>query len=223
MPTTSQILGLTPQEKAAAIFTAAGEAGPGRDALGVLQTLLARKASSGGNIANLVKAPNQFVANNPYSFKQVIDPSYGRKIHGSRYSQIEQMFEDPSQMASALQTGQAATQFRGQALLSKKQKGDVMFDPKGNFYFQQNPGLAKTLSEKLLKGFQSQGSQKPQETSLAPTGNTYIIYGDQTEEENPAFDFLQKKIRQLSPVDTGINAPAMLAQAFSQTPDYLES
>lgn len=189
MPTTSQILGLTPQEKAAAIFTTSGEAGPGRDPLGVLQTILTRKFKSGGNIADLVKAPQQFVANDPYSRAQVMDPAYGSKVHGARYKQIEQMFENPSQMVQAFQTGQGAEQFRGQSLLGNKQKGDVMFDPKGNFYFQTNPGLAKSLSDRLLKEAGSptpQGTssnQSPQGTSSNQSqqtspqgGNTFIVY-----------------------------------------------
>lgn len=180
MPTTSQILGLTPQEKAAALFTASGEAGPGRDPLGVLQTILTRKFKSGGNIADLVKAPQQFVANDPYSRAQVMDPAYGSKVHGARYKQIEQMFENPSQMVQAFQTGQGAEQFRGQSLLGNKQKGDVMFDPKGNFYFQTNPGLAKSLSDRLLKGAGSptpQGTSSNQSQQTSPQGgNTFIVY-----------------------------------------------
>jgi len=180
MPTTSQILGLTPQEKAAAIFTTSGEAGPGRDPLGVLQTILTRKFKSGGNIADLVKAPQQFVANDPYSRAQVMDPAYGSKVHGARYKQIEQMFENPSQMVQAFQTGQGAEQFRGQSLLGNKKKGDVMFDPKGNFYFQTNPGLAKSLSDRLLKGAGSptpQGTSSNQSQQTSPQGgNTFIVY-----------------------------------------------
>lgn len=218
MPTTSQILGLTPQEKAAAIFTAAGEAGPGKDALGVLQTILTRKASSGGNIANLVKAPQQFVANDPYSLKQVVDPAYGRRLYGSRYAQIERMLEDPSQMASALDTARGATQFRGQALLSKRQKGDVMFDPKGNFYFQQNPGLAKTLSERLLRGY----SSKPQKVSSEPGGRTFIVSDE--EEADKGSLFLEKFIRMKQPaMPQGLDvASIFLNSALNQeTPNYL--
>ena len=96
MPTTSQLLGLTPSQKAAAIFTAAGEAGPGKDPLGVLQTILIRKVKTNGNIADLVKAPQQFVANDPYSLSQVTDPRYGQKVYGAKYKEIEQLFENPS-------------------------------------------------------------------------------------------------------------------------------
>ena len=151
MPTTSQLLGLTPSQKAAAIFTAAGEAGPGKDPLGVLQTILIRKVKTNGNIVDLVKAPQQFVANDPYSLSQVTDPRYGQKVYGAKYKEIEQLFENPSLMADALRRAKGAEQFRGQSLLKNKQPGDVMFDPKGNFYFQTNPKLANSLAEKLSR------------------------------------------------------------------------
>jgi len=226
MPTTSQILGLTPQEKAAAIFTTSGEAGPGRDPLGVLQTILTRKFKSGGNIADLVKAPQQFVANDPYSRAQVIDPAYGSKIHGAKYKQIEQMFENPSQMVQAFQTGQGAEQFRGQSLLGNKQKGDVMFDPKGNFYFQTNPGLAKSLSERLSKGA---GSLTPQATSTATQGtgsgqsqqtipqggNTFIVYtGDK--EPTDALSNLKQFI-----LDRGLSSSEFPSASTSQANPYI--
>jgi hypothetical protein len=233
MPTTSQIFGLTPQEKAAAVFTAAGEAGPGKDALGVLQTILTRKFKSGGNIANLVKAPQQFVANDRYSLQQVTNPEYGQKVHGSRYRQIEQMMEDPMQMAQGFQSGQGATQFRGQALLGNKQKGDIMFDPKGNFYFQTNPGLAKTLSERLKKGAGTTGepqAQAPTQAQAVPTqsqpgGNTYIILGAEGKPE-PA-DFLSGYVNQLlnpkTQIKSSIDPTAMLMAAVNQTPNYFGS
>jgi hypothetical protein len=226
MPTTSQILGLTPQEKAAAIFTTSGEAGPGRDPLGVLQTILTRKFKSGGNITDLVKAPQQFVANDPYSRAQVMDPAYGSKVHGARYKQIEQMFENPSQMVQAFQTGQGAEQFRGQSLLGNKQKGDVMFDPKGNFYFQTNPGLAKSLSERLSKGVgvptsqvpstatQGTGSGQSQQT-IPQGGNTFIVYtGDK--EPTDALSNLKQFI-----LDRGLSSSEFPSASTSQTNPYI--
>lgn len=149
MPKTSEILGLTPQEVYAAAFTASGEAGPGQDLGGVLQTILARRASSGQNIARLVKAPQQFVANDPYSLQQVTDPNYGRRIHGSRFTQAVSTLENPNLMSAFLQKGQGATQFRGQALLRNKRSDDIMFDPKGNFYFNKQPKVAQDLIMRL--------------------------------------------------------------------------
>ena len=90
------------------------------------------------------------------------------------------MFENPSQMVQAFQTGQGAEQFRGQSLIGNKQKGDVMFDPKGNFYFQTNPGLAKSLSERLSKGVGVPTSQVPSaeqpQQPVSQGGNTFIVY-----------------------------------------------
>lgn len=216
MPTTSEILGWTPQEKAAAIFTAAGEAGPGSDALGVLQTIATRKVLSGGNVASLVKAPQQFVANDRYSLKQVTDPEFGRKVHGSRYQQIEQMLEDPMQMAKALQAAQGATQFRGQSLLSAKKKDDVMFDPKGNFYFQKNPSVAKDLANRLVKG----SDEAPQQA----TGRTFVILDTDAEK---AGDFLGTWVNNLiakgtPKVQSGIDPVSILSQAMAPTQNYFE-
>jgi hypothetical protein len=47
MPTTSQLFGLSPQEQAAATFTALGEAGPGKDLFGPYVTLLNRRMHGG--------------------------------------------------------------------------------------------------------------------------------------------------------------------------------
>jgi hypothetical protein len=226
MPTTSQIFGLTPQEKAAAVFTAAGEAGPGKDALGVLQTILTRKFKSGGNIANLVKAPQQFVANDQYSLQQVTNPEYGQKVHGSRYRQIEQMLEDPMQMAQGFQSGQGATQFRGQALLGNKQKGDIMFDPKGNFYFQTNPGLAKTLSDRLMKSAGTVGSPQAQApTQTQPGGDTYVVLtsGKKSEPADFLSDYINNAFGTAPKLTSNINPTAMLMAAVNQTPNYFGS
>lgn len=228
MPTTSQIFGLTPQEKAAAIFTAAGEAGPGKDALGVLQTILTRKFKTGGNIANLVKAPQQFVANDPYSLQQVTNPEYGQKVHGARYRQIEQLLEDPAQMAQGFQAGQGATQFRGQALLSAKKKGDIMFDPKGNFYFQTNPGLAKTLSERLLKGAGTTGEPQAQApTQTQPGGDTYVILASGKKSDPADFlsDYINSAFGTAPKLTSSIDPTSalMAATGFGQTPKYFDS
>jgi len=150
-PKTSQLLGLSPQELYAATFTALGEAGPGKDPFGVFSTILSRKQTGkyGKDIGAIVKAPSQFVANDPYSLSQVTDPNYGRKVYGSRYDQMLQKFEDPNQLRSVLEQHGGALQFRGQSLLKNKKPGDVMFDPKGNFYFQKDPKAAEQLMQRL--------------------------------------------------------------------------
>lgn len=231
MPTTSSILGLTGQDKAAAIFTALGEAGPGKDFQGVLSTILSRHASAGGGkgkISGLVKKPSQFVANDPYTLQQVSDPSYGRKIFGKRYAAAEQLFENPEKIAEAIRATKAATQFRGQSLLSKRRKGDVMLDPKGNFYLSesQQPGLAKQLYERLLKGRQHQDrSQTDQVTGdVASTSgaNTYnIFYTGDDAEDGGGLDFLQQYKDQRLPSIKKIDVEGLLAKAFEAgTPTF---
>jgi hypothetical protein len=150
MPTTAELLGLTPQEVNAAAFTASGEGAPGKDIGGVLQTILSRRAlNPKSNIVSLVTAPQQFVANAPYSVGQVTDPGYGTKIYGSKYNQALQTLQNPNLMSGYLQAGQGATSFRGQALLKNKHKDDIMFSPEGNFYFDKNPAVANQLIQRL--------------------------------------------------------------------------
>ena len=185
MPTTSQILGWTPEEVRAAAFTASGEAGGGNDLGGVLQTILARRAlNPKSNVVSLVTAPQQFVANARYTTKQVTDPSFGQKFYGSRYNEALNTLENPSLMSGFLQTGQAATSFRGQSLLKHKHADDIMFDKSGNFYFDKHPGLAKQLIQTLgnpspigiAKGSQtaSNAGQAPAPISADAFKNAYV-------------------------------------------------
>jgi len=150
MATTSQILGWAPQEPSAAAFTAAGEAGPGNDLGGVLQTIMARRAlNPKSNIVALVTAPQQFVANDRYTPQQVADPNFGRKVYGNRYYQALATVENPNLMSGYLQAGQGATSFRGQALIKNKLPGDIMFDKLGNFFFDKKPQVANQLIQAL--------------------------------------------------------------------------
>jgi hypothetical protein len=101
-----------------------------------------------------------------------------------------------------------------------------MFDPKGNFYFQTNPGLAKSLSERLLKGA---GSPTPQVTSTATQGtgsgqsqqttpqggNTFIVYtGDK--EPTDALSNLKQFI-----LDRGLSSTEFPSTQTSQTNPYI--
>ena len=153
-PRTSQLLGLSNPELYAATFTALGEAGPGLDPFGVFSTILTRKQTGkyGKDVVGIVKAPSQFVANDPYSTAQVTDPKFGRKIYGSRYDQMLQKLEDPSQLIPILQKHGGALQFRGQSLLKNKRPEDVMFDPRGNFYFGKDPKAQQALLNRLQSG-----------------------------------------------------------------------
>lgn len=153
-PRTSQLLGLSNPELYAATFTALGEAGPGLDPFGVFSTILTRKQTGkyGKDIVGIVKAPSQFVANDPYSTAQVTDPKFGRKIYGSRYDQMLQKLEDPSQLIPILQKHGGALEFRGQSLLKNKRPEDVMFDPGGNYYFGKDPKAQQALLNRLQSG-----------------------------------------------------------------------
>ena len=212
MPTTSRILGLTQAEKAAAIFTALGEAGPGKDKLGVFQTLLTRREMNKKSLADLAKMPSQFVANDPYTLRQITDPAFGKKVYGKRYSDYEKAFEDPNQIIHGLKTVQGATQFRGQSLLRNKKKGDPMLDPKGNFYLQEskNPKVAETLIQRLVQGRKRAAADEPlsQDIAAATSGNVYNIFVDEGDtEENKGKTQLDKYI-----MDNGLMAKGM--------PDY---
>lgn len=172
MALTSELLGLSPQDISAAAFTAGGEAAPGKDIGGVLQTILARKAlNPNASIASLVKAPQQFVANDPYSVNQVTDPNFGAKIYGSKYNQAMQILQNPNLMAGYLQAGQGATSFRGQSLLANKHPDDIMFSANGNFYFDKKPDIAKQLIAKLGQpaslGVPSAGAVQTQQAEAA--------------------------------------------------------
>jgi len=245
MPTTSQILGWTPQEAAAAAFTASGEAGGGNDLGGVLQTIISRRAlNPKSNVVSLVTAPQQFVANDRYTPQQVADPNFGRKVYGNRYAQALATLENPGLMSGFLQAGQGATSFRGQALLKNKLPGDIMFDKSGNFYFDKKPQVANQLIQALGKpapiGLAS-GAQMPPQAG----GNYGATGGFSYANPNPVTappavpattqptispaDFLMSKIMQqaLTPVTTPWSADAgdiqkQLADASKST-DYFDT
>ena len=154
-PKTSQLLGISPTEIAAGVFTSLGEGGPGRDPLAVFSTLLARKQTGkygSKYLVDIAKAPGQFVANDSYTAAQIANPDFGRKVYGKRYDQTLQQFENPQNLIPILQQHGGALQFRGQSLLKNRQANDVMFDPKGNYYFDKNPEAQKTLLAKLSSG-----------------------------------------------------------------------
>lgn len=170
-PRTSQLLGLSNPELYAATFTALGEAGPGLDPFGVFSTILTRKQTGkyGKDVVGIVKAPSQFVANDPYSTAQVTDPKFGRKIYGSRYDQMLQKLEDPSQLIPILQKHGGALQFRGQSLLKNKRPEDVMFDPRGNYYFGRDTKAQQTLLNRLQSGLSFAPSAPPLPPATATT------------------------------------------------------
>ena len=232
MPTTSQILGLTPQEINAAAFTASGEAGGGNDLGGVLQTILARKAANpNSSIVGLVTAPQQFVANARYSPQQVSDPTFGQKIYGSRYNQAVNTLQNPNLMSGFLQAGQGATSFRGQELLKNKHPDDIMFDKSGNFYFDKNPQIANSLIQKLGKpapiGLASGTAPATTPATTASTnqqtGNIYNYYyiGDKSfSGSDTAKNFLTSYLPQLQGITSKFDPISALTNAMFNTTNY---
>lgn len=196
MPTTSQLLNITPAEKAAAVFTAAGEGGR-QDAPGIFATLLTRKAKSNDPLHVEAKKAHQFVANDPYTLKQITDPQIGRQIYGKLYTDLESQFEDSQQLIHGFQVTQGATQFRGQASLPYKKKGDPMFHSKGNFWLPEsaNRGIAETFIQQLQKGRKRASADEEQPQNIASAGgNTYVfLTGDDSEtgDLSPGGQFLQ--------------------------------
>jgi len=171
-PRTSQLLGLSPTEVPAGIFTALGEGGPGRDPLGVLATLLTRRQTGayGKNLVDIAKARNQFVANDPYTAAQIANPAFGRKVYGKRYDELLNKFENPQNLIPVLKQHGGAVEFRGQTLLGNRRPGDVMFDPKGNFYFNKKPEAQKAILNKLSLGLPADTTQPQVGVASPPPG-----------------------------------------------------
>lgn len=220
-PRTSQLLGLSPPELNAATFTALGEAGPGLDPFAVLATILTRKQTGkyGKDVVGIVKAPSQFVANDPYSTAQVTDPKFGRKIYGARYDQMLQKFEDPSQLIPILQKHGGALQFRGQSLLKNKRPEDVMFDPRGNYYFGKDPKAQQALLTRLQSGLTSTPPAPPPVDSAAAVDKGNQLGGSLLRAVMGILPQIQQKRSELIPsVDQIYNT----IPATSFASDYLQ-
>jgi len=220
MSTTTELFGITPQEHAAAVFTALGEAGPGKDLYGPYSTLLNRKLSGGygKDIVRMAVAPQQFVANAGRSSTQISDPEFGKKIYGSRYTQAYNDLNNPNKLAPVFEQLKGATSFRGQSLLGNKQKGDVMLDPKGNFYFDYKPAV----QQKGSKILSSTGLASAPTTSAPPSqqgspASTYNIYLNGTQEEGLDFlsSYLPKLTGQQDKPKSMFDPLAMLSSAFN--------
>jgi hypothetical protein len=91
-----------------------------------------------------------------------------------------------------------------------------------NRYVQKIIGPDTFSFTDALKGKQPTPAQqsKPQEISAAPGGRIFLVnLGDSDQE---AGNFLQDYIQKVPGIKpTGIDAASLLAQAFSQTPNYL--
>lgn len=161
--TVSQLLGLSPEETNAYLNTIAGEAylgGQGRDIAGVAANLIARRMSGqwgGTNLVDIAKSPGQYEANFTIPRAELVLPN-ARRLKTSDMQRIASIAENPQLVGSAYARSGGAQSFRGQALLKNRKEGDVMYEDRGNFYF--NP-LSADAYEKGAKYFQSAGAFDP--------------------------------------------------------------
>ena len=137
--TTSQLFGLTPEERTALINTVAGEAyqrGGGKDIAAVTANLLSRRISNYdgmNNIVDLVMAPNQYAANDYTSRDQIINPGL---ISAYDRDRIGKIVDNPSMVLAEYMAGGGPVSFRGTELY-KNRRGDeyTPIEGKSNFYF----------------------------------------------------------------------------------------
>ena len=117
------LTGLTDTDWKELAYIVSGEAGPGDDRFGVAAAVLNRVANPAW--PNSIKA----VGSQPGQFEAV----YKGK---ARYDQklADDLKKNQGKVASALQRLNGRDSFKGQSQLSNKGSGDIMFDPKGNFY-----------------------------------------------------------------------------------------
>jgi hypothetical protein len=171
--TVQQRFGLKPEELNALTVLAGleGYRGPGSmDPAAVAASTLQRRLSGkwgGKDIRNIATAPGQFasVLDRGLNMKQLGDPAYGAKLLGgqSEFDRIQSMINDPSIVSG--QMGKVGESFR--ALSQGPKKGDYIPVPgKSNFYFNQDPNIAKR-GVSLLQG--SQVAQTPGAPPPVPT------------------------------------------------------
>ena len=149
--TVSEILKFTPEQRAAYLNTIAGEAylgGQGRDIAGVASNLIARQLSPNfpNEMMGVVTAPGQYEANFKYSPEQLSAENL-RGLSERDQQRLIEIAENPNLVGGAFQKTGGATSFRGQALLDNKLPQDVMFEDKGNFYFDP---VSKEVQEKAV-------------------------------------------------------------------------
>ena len=207
--TTSQLFGLSPEERTALINTVAGEAyqgGQGRDIAAVTANLLSRRlANYGGNtnMVDLVMQPQQYEANFELTRDQIKNPGLIGRIDRERIGKI---VDNPSMVLAEYQAGGGPLSFRGTANY-KYRRGDeyTPVEGKSNFYFD---GLKQQNPEAFERGLQmfsgvtpssySANEQTPTQTAAAATttsttlpDGTVInvnIGKGQTDPKTPKFD-----------------------------------
>lgn len=148
--TVAQRFGLKPEELNALTVLSGleGYRGPGSyDPAAVAASTLQRRLSGkwgGKDIRNIATSPGQFAAiiDRGINMQQLGDPAFGAKILGgqSEFNRIQSMINDPTILRS--QMAKVGESFR--ALSEGPKAGDYIPVPgKSNFYFGQNPAIAK--------------------------------------------------------------------------------
>ena len=161
--TVSQLFGFSPEETQAYLNTITGEAylgGKGGDIAGVAANLIARRMSGkwgGTNLVDIATAPSQYEANFTIPRNELIKYN-ARRLKPSDMQRITAIAENPQLVGAAYKRSGGAQSFRGQSLLKNKKEGDVMYEDKGNFYF--NP-LSANAYQKGAKYFESAGNFDP--------------------------------------------------------------
>ena len=214
--TTSQLFGLSPEERTALINTVAGEAyqqGGGKDIAAVTANLLSRRVANYDgmkNMVDLVMAPGQYAANDYTSRDQIINPGL---ISAYDRERIGKIVDNPSMVMAEYIAGGGPVSFRGTSLY-KNRRGDeyTPIEGKSNFYFDplktQNPEAYQrglSMFEGVTPG--SGYDQTPTQTAAAAT----------TDKITPKFDpndfikqFLMEQIK-------GINKNSLLDNLMDES------
>jgi len=176
--TTSQLFGLTPEERTALINTVAGEAyqqGGGKDIAAVTANLLSRRISNYdgmNNMVDLVMAPGQYAANDHTSRDQIMNPGL---ISAYDRDRIGKIVDNPSMVLAEYIAGGGPVSFRGTSLY-KNRRGDeyTPIEGKSNFYFDPLKTQNPTAYQKGLDMFRgvvpaTGYDQTPTQTAAAAT------------------------------------------------------
>ena len=221
--TVSQLLGFSPSQRAAYLNTIAGEAflgGGGRDIAGVASNLIARQLSPSfsNDMMGVVTAPGQYEANFRYSAEQLAKENL-RGLSKRDYDRLVSIAENPTLVGGAFQKTGGATSFRGQALLKNKRPGDVMFEDRGNFYFDPVSKEVQAKGVSLLGG-DPEALATYQASIQDPTVqlNYYSVETEKPEkkEKNP---FQQLMLGQLL---RGVNTTSTTGSPFQQMLDAIQ-
>lgn len=167
--TVQQRFGLKPEELNALTilsglegFRGQGSMDPAAVAASTLQRRLSGKWG-GRDIRNIATSPGQFAAilDRGINMQQLGDPAFGAKILGgqSEFERLRNMVNDPTLVGQ--QMGKVGESFR--ALSQGPKPSDYIPVPgKSNFYFNQNPAIAK-------RGLQLLNEPQPAVAQAAPT------------------------------------------------------